>query len=101
MNSDRFLFVGLRPQKNKAPLARGSNSLTSRRFHPDPQEVLKAMRAYIGSFFGCTACADHFENMAAEDMDEVGSLTRAVLWLWKRHNHVNNRLAGKSRPPGC
>lgn len=68
---------------------------TSRCFHTDPQEVLKAMRTYIRSFFGCRACADHFENMAADGLDEVHSLSGSVLWLWKRHNHVNNRLAGE------
>lgn len=85
-------------QKNKketAPLAVATTHPTSRCFHPDAQEVLKAMRTYIGSFFGCRACADHFENMAAESLHEVHSLSTSVLWLWKRHNHVNNRLAGK------
>uniref|UniRef100_A0A8K9UQS8 Sulfhydryl oxidase n=1 Tax=Oncorhynchus mykiss TaxID=8022 RepID=A0A8K9UQS8_ONCMY len=60
----------------------------------DPQEVLQAMRSYIHSFFGCRACATHFENMAQESMSHVGTLSSAVLWLWSHHNHVNNRLAG-------
>ncbi|CAB1331911.1 unnamed protein product [Coregonus sp. 'balchen'] len=60
----------------------------------DPQEVLQAMRSYIHSFFGCQACATHFENMAKESMSLVGKLSTAMLWLWSRHNHVNNRLAG-------
>ncbi|XP_071201602.1 sulfhydryl oxidase 1-like isoform X2 [Salvelinus alpinus] len=60
----------------------------------DPQEVLQAMRSYIHSFFGCQACATHFENMAQESMSHVGTLSSAVLWLWSHHNHVNNRLAG-------
>nr|XP_055023808.1 sulfhydryl oxidase 1 [Misgurnus anguillicaudatus] len=60
----------------------------------DPQEVLQTMREYVKSFFGCRYCATHFESMADEDMDYVTSLSGAVLWLWLRHNQVNNRLAG-------
>ncbi|KAM7388237.1 hypothetical protein PAMP_024428 [Pampus punctatissimus] len=60
----------------------------------DPQEVLSAMRGYVHSFFGCRPCAEHFENMAQESMVEVNTLSSAVLWLWSRHNRVNNRLAG-------
>ncbi|XP_039668279.1 sulfhydryl oxidase 1 isoform X1 [Perca fluviatilis] len=60
----------------------------------DPQEVLSAMRNYVHSFFGCSACAEHFEIMATESLVEVNTLSSAVLWLWSRHNRVNNRLAG-------
>ncbi|KAG8003678.1 LIM/homeobox protein Lhx4 [Nibea albiflora] len=60
----------------------------------DPKEVLSAMRSYVRSFFGCRPCAQHFENMARESMVEVDSTSSAVLWLWSRHNRVNNRIAG-------
>ncbi|XP_071343912.1 sulfhydryl oxidase 1 [Trachinotus anak] len=60
----------------------------------DPQEVLSAMRNYVRSYFGCRLCAEHFENMARESLVEVSTLSSAVLWLWSRHNRVNNRLAG-------
>uniref|UniRef100_UPI0037E78FEC sulfhydryl oxidase 1 n=1 Tax=Semicossyphus pulcher TaxID=241346 RepID=UPI0037E78FEC len=60
----------------------------------DPQEVLSTMRNYVHNFFGCRPCAEHFENMAREGMSEVNTLKSAVLWLWSRHNRVNNRLAG-------
>ncbi|XP_051232737.1 sulfhydryl oxidase 1 [Dicentrarchus labrax] len=60
----------------------------------DPKEVLTAMRNYVHNFFGCRPCAEHFENMARESLVEVSSLSSAVLWLWSRHNRVNNRLAG-------
>ncbi|TKS74598.1 Sulfhydryl oxidase 1 [Collichthys lucidus] len=59
----------------------------------DPKEVLSAMRNYVRSFFGCRPCAEHFENMARESMVEVDSTSSAVLWLWSRHNRVNNRIA--------
>ncbi|KAM9384687.1 sulfhydryl oxidase 1 [Pholidichthys leucotaenia] len=60
----------------------------------NPQEVLSAMRGYIHNFFGCRPCAEHFENMAEAIGLEVTTLPSAVLWLWSRHNVVNNRLAG-------
>uniref|UniRef100_A0A8C6NLW6 Sulfhydryl oxidase n=1 Tax=Nothobranchius furzeri TaxID=105023 RepID=A0A8C6NLW6_NOTFU len=60
----------------------------------DPVEVLSAMRSYIHHFFGCRACAEHFENMAQEGLEQVGTLPSAVLWLWFRHNQVNNRISG-------
>ncbi|XP_029988518.1 sulfhydryl oxidase 1 [Sphaeramia orbicularis] len=60
----------------------------------DPQEVLSAMRDYIGIFFGCRPCAEHFKTMAEESMAEVITTKMAVLWLWTIHNRVNNRLAG-------
>lgn len=61
----------------------------------NPQIVLQVMRRYIQHFFGCRACAQHFEEMAKESMDSVKSLDQAVLWLWEKHNVVNNRLAGR------
>uniref|UniRef100_A0A8B9FJP6 Sulfhydryl oxidase n=1 Tax=Amazona collaria TaxID=241587 RepID=A0A8B9FJP6_9PSIT len=60
----------------------------------NPQIVLQVMRRYIQHFFGCKACAEHFEEMAKESMDSVQTLDKAVLWLWEKHNVVNNRLAG-------
>ncbi|KAJ8277767.1 hypothetical protein GJAV_G00079640 [Gymnothorax javanicus] len=59
-----------------------------------PLEVLRAMRSYVHSFFGCRECASHFETMAQESMYYVNNLPTAALWLWSRHNRVNNRLAG-------
>ncbi|XP_033477827.1 sulfhydryl oxidase 1 [Epinephelus lanceolatus] len=60
----------------------------------DSQEVLNAMRNYVHNFFGCRACAEHFESMARESLVEVNTWSSAVLWLWSRHNQVNSRLAG-------
>ncbi|XP_061681917.1 sulfhydryl oxidase 1 [Syngnathoides biaculeatus] len=60
----------------------------------DPKEVLSAMTGYVHNFFGCRPCAEHFENMAKESLMEVKSFSEAILWLWSRHNHVNNRIAG-------
>uniref|UniRef100_A0A3Q1FVI4 Sulfhydryl oxidase n=1 Tax=Acanthochromis polyacanthus TaxID=80966 RepID=A0A3Q1FVI4_9TELE len=56
--------------------------------------VLQVMRRYIRTFFGCEVCGRHFEQMAAESLDSVQSREEQILWLWRTHNRVNNRLAG-------
>ncbi|XP_044898665.1 sulfhydryl oxidase 2 [Felis catus] len=63
-------------------------------FEGDPQAVLQSIRRYVRTFFGCKECAEHFEELAKESMDSVRSADQAILWLWKKHNLVNNRLAG-------
>ncbi|XP_040465833.1 LOW QUALITY PROTEIN: sulfhydryl oxidase 1 [Falco naumanni] len=59
-----------------------------------PLEVLGTLRCYVQHFFGCQECAQHFEAMAAESMDQVAGREEAALWLWSHHNKVNARLAG-------
>lgn len=56
------------------------------------------MRGYVRHFFGCRPCAEHFEEMAKENLSVQNTPSAAVLWLWTRHNQVNNRLAGRSQP---
>ncbi|XP_019612243.2 sulfhydryl oxidase 2 [Rhinolophus sinicus] len=63
-------------------------------FEGDPQAVLQAIRSYVRTFFGCKECGEHFEEMAKESMDSVKTPDQAILWLWKKHNLVNSRLAG-------
>ncbi|KAM4696041.1 sulfhydryl oxidase 2 [Rhinophrynus dorsalis] len=70
------------------------DALRNTAFEDNPQAVLQTLRAYIKEFFGCRACATHFEAMAKESMDAVKTLDEAILWLWRKHNVVNNRLAG-------
>uniref|UniRef100_A0A452VDR7 Sulfhydryl oxidase n=1 Tax=Ursus maritimus TaxID=29073 RepID=A0A452VDR7_URSMA len=60
----------------------------------DPQAVLQTIRRYVHTFFGCKECSEHFEEMAKESMDSVKTADQAILWLWKKHNLVNSRLAG-------
>ncbi|XP_072285492.1 sulfhydryl oxidase 2 [Pyxicephalus adspersus] len=69
-------------------------TLANTAYESDPQAVLKIMRRYIREFFGCRECAQHFEEMAKASVDTVKTADEAVLWLWKKHNMVNNRLAG-------
>lgn len=52
---------------------------------------------YIKHFFGCTECAIHFQEMAIDkDMWNVSTKDQAILWLWKAHNIVSDRLSGDS-----
>ncbi|XP_059840831.1 sulfhydryl oxidase 1 [Hypanus sabinus] len=76
--------------------AKHNNSmvLAGKGVQPHPREVLSALRQYVKHFFGCRECAVHFESMAAESMNYVQTFNGAILWLWSRHNRVNNRLAG-------
>lgn len=67
-------------------------------FEDDPQAVLQTIRRYLLTFFGCKECGEHFEEMAKESMDSVKTPDQAILWLWKKHNLVNSRLAGKQKP---
>ncbi|XP_015260942.1 PREDICTED: sulfhydryl oxidase 2 [Gekko japonicus] len=60
----------------------------------NPQVVLQMMQKYVKDFFGCRACAQHFEEMAQDSLDSVKTLEEAVLWLWEKHNVVNAKLAG-------
>ncbi|KAG4080123.1 hypothetical protein HA402_008194 [Bradysia odoriphaga] len=61
----------------------------------DPLEVLTTIVDYVKHFFGCTECAMHFQEMAvARDMWNVSTGDDAVLWLWKAHNIVSDRISG-------
>lgn len=61
--------------------------------------MLQTIRGYVRTFFGCKGCSQHFEEMAKESMDSVKTADQAILWLWKKHNLVNSRLAGEQKPP--
>lgn len=60
---------------------------------------MQTIRRYVHTFFGCKECGEHFEEMAKESMDSVKTADQAVLWLWRKHNMVNSRLAGER--PAC
>ncbi|XP_050427195.1 sulfhydryl oxidase 2 [Adelges cooleyi] len=58
------------------------------------KDVLKGIAGYVKHFFGCTDCAEHFLQMVSTTQGNVSTYDDAVLWLWKAHNQVNQRLAG-------
>ncbi|XP_033207328.1 sulfhydryl oxidase 1-like [Belonocnema kinseyi] len=61
----------------------------------NPAKILRAMYGYITNFFGCAECARHFAEMANRSkIFEVKNEDDNILWLWRAHNEVNERLAG-------
>ncbi|OCT65283.1 hypothetical protein XELAEV_18041522mg [Xenopus laevis] len=70
------------------------DALANTAFEAEPRAILQTMRRYIREFFGCRECAKHFEAMAKETVDSVKTPDQAILWLWRKHNVVNNRLSG-------
>ncbi|XP_001602334.1 sulfhydryl oxidase 2 [Nasonia vitripennis] len=57
--------------------------------------VLAAMHGYIKYFFGCAECSDHFQKMAERrKLFDTHDGKESILWLWRAHNEVNERLAG-------
>ena len=60
--------------------------------HPS---VLVAMHGYIKNFFSCADCSDHFQQMAVKrNLFDVHRGDDSILWLWRAHNEVNERLSG-------
>ena len=44
-------------------------------------------------FFGCQECKNHFLEMEKKDsVDRIKTNEEAILWLWRKHNVVNDRL---------
>lgn len=67
-----------------------------KRANTDGGEVVKAIHGYVLSFFGCTDCVEHFHNMTIDyNLMAVNDYDEAVLWLWRAHNFVNQRLSGE------
>lgn len=57
-------------------------------------DVLSRIREFIRYFFSCEECRKHFTTMSSNLSNEVHSHNEAILWLWRGHNKVNDRLAG-------
>eukprot|EP00164_Ancoracysta_twista_P001510 GFYU01001980.1.p1 GENE.GFYU01001980.1~~GFYU01001980.1.p1 ORF type:complete len:732 (+),score=192.17 GFYU01001980.1:188-2383(+) len=56
------------------------------------KDALFAVRDYVKYFFACGDCANNFLAMASTVESDVQAADDAVLWLWKAHNQVNQRL---------
>lgn len=56
--------------------------------------VLRAIRGYVQTFFGCRTCAGHFIVVATNMEAEASVLGNygATLWLWEAHNKANRRI---------
>lgn len=57
-----------------------------------PKLVLTIMRDYITTFFGCTVCSTNFARETKDMEESLTDRNSSVLWLWKTHNLVNERL---------
>ncbi|KAE9418066.1 hypothetical protein Angca_005187, partial [Angiostrongylus cantonensis] len=63
-----------------------------------PAEPLKAIRAWIVSFFGCLHCRQHFLKMTTYTLPietQVRNPDDVFMYLWRTHNIVNARLQGR------
>ena len=54
---------------------------------------LATLRNFIGHFFQCSDCAAHFVQYASEP-EAMGVTTKddVIMWLWRTHNKLNERL---------
>eukprot|EP00123_Amoebidium_parasiticum_P003523 comp14826_c0_seq1/m.11294 comp14826_c0_seq1/g.11294 ORF comp14826_c0_seq1/g.11294 comp14826_c0_seq1/m.11294 type:complete len:590 (-) comp14826_c0_seq1:504-2273(-) len=52
------------------------------------------LRDFIQEFFSCEECRKHFAAALEKDAKDIDKWTKeqTVMWLWKAHNIVNNRL---------
>uniref|UniRef100_A0A0N4Z162 Sulfhydryl oxidase n=1 Tax=Parastrongyloides trichosuri TaxID=131310 RepID=A0A0N4Z162_PARTI len=60
-----------------------------------PLEVLHSIRGWVGAFFGCGYCREHFLDMTGKTFkieDHMKGKKDIYLYLWKAHNIVNKRL---------
>lgn len=58
------------------------------------QEWLDVIRGFVQHFFQCGDCAKHFLEYAGKsDARDVDTKRDGVLWLWRTHNLVNDRLS--------
>ncbi|XP_034027308.1 sulfhydryl oxidase 2 [Thalassophryne amazonica] len=83
------LFHVLTVQYDATPTALDNTGLESK-----AAPVLQVMRRYIRTFFGCERCGQHFEQAATASMHQVQTREDQILWLWRQHNRVNDRLSG-------
>lgn len=58
------------------------------------QEWLNTIKGFVQYFFQCKDCAEHFlKYINGFDVSSILSKRDAVLWFWKTHNKVNERLS--------
>ncbi|CAD6187199.1 unnamed protein product [Caenorhabditis auriculariae] len=64
--------------------------------HPLPP--LQAIRDWVGSFFGCNHCREHFLRMTTNTFKMEAQVRKpedVFMYLWRAHNIVNARLRGR------
>jgi hypothetical protein len=59
----------------------------------DVTEVIIGVKEYVATFFGCSECAENFEEETKFYKRELIKPHDAIEYLWKVHNKVNKRLS--------
>ena len=54
--------------------------------------TMQRIKTLIGGYFQCQQCRENFVAMAKNINREVSDRKSAVLWLWRAHNSVSQRL---------
>ena len=59
----------------------------------DVNSGLYAIKEYVTTFFTCGECRQHFGNFTIPFPPQDVEGSKGILWLWRTHNAVNQRLA--------
>lgn len=57
----------------------------------DYAQSVGVIRDFMGSFFGCVDCREHFMSVTS-NYNQIKTQRDGVLWVWRVHNHVNFRV---------
>jgi hypothetical protein len=69
------------------------HTLTANSNNNNAKLTLMSIHGWVTHFYGCRECAQHFSRMWTEEGGaHITSHIDAVLWLWKAHNLVRERL---------
>uniref|UniRef100_A0A914C3Z0 Sulfhydryl oxidase n=1 Tax=Acrobeloides nanus TaxID=290746 RepID=A0A914C3Z0_9BILA len=63
-----------------------------------PLSILHSIRDWVGEFFGCEHCRNHFLKMTTKTFkmeSQVRQSEDVFMYLWRAHNIVNARLKGR------
>lgn len=63
---------------------------------------VRALAAWMQTYFGCKSCGDHFAALATSEESGGGGRVRTqsenIMWLWKTHNLINRLTAATADP---
>lgn len=63
----------------------------------DAKSTALIISSIVTDFFGCLNCVENFQNELNQfPIENISDKNSGVLWLWRLHNSVNERLAGES-----
>merc|ERR1711904_174347 len=56
-----------------------------------PRDQVSTIRTFLAEFMDCSICRKHV-LLAPYDPDSIVDHRQAVLWLWRLHNDVNDKV---------